>query len=270
MLIFLYGPDDYRREEKKRFIKEEFLKKCSGPLRQRFSEASLSIGRFDLSEDGGFEEFKNFTRSQSIFEIKKIVFLENALEIESPDELIKELKLFLENKNTTIVLSERGKPTKIFALLLEKPALAQEFRQLEGKDWEKFIRDSAKKFAVNLDPGALGFLASAYAGSSWGLVTEIQKLSSLGKEIITREDLEGTMLETIQDYWSVFNGLRSHEVGGRLFTLEKLFAAHEPAAKIFNILASIWKERVTELAEYDLKIKSGKLEYEEALVDAIL
>ncbi len=270
MIIFLYGPDDYRREEKRRSIKEEFLKKYSGPLRQRFSEASLSVGHFDLLEEDGFEKFRNFARSESLFEAKKIVFLENALEFEASDELVKELTSFLENKNTTIVLSEKGKPTKAFSALLEKPARAQEFRHLEGKDWEEFISDVAKKCEVQLDSSALGFLARMYAGNSWGLVTEIQKLSSLGKKNITQKDLEGTMLEALPDFWSIFNGLKSHEIGRRLFVLEKLFAVHEPAAKIFNILASMWKEKVSDFAEYDLKIKSGKLEYEEALVDAVL
>ncbi|MEK7507994.1 MAG: hypothetical protein AAB602_02840 [Patescibacteria group bacterium] len=260
MLIFLYGQDDYRREEKRRSIKEEFLKKYS----------SLSIGSFDLLEGGGFEEFKNFVRSQSIFEAKKIVFLENAFEIETPDALVKELVSFLKNKDTTIVLSESGKPAKAFASLLEKPALAQEFRQLEGKDWEKFIFDTAKKYNVVLDAPALEFLARVYNGNSWGLVTEIQKLSLLGKKGITKADLEGTMIETVPDFWAIFNGLKNSDITRRLFVLEKLFAAHEPAAKIFNILASLSKDRVSDFAEYDLKVKSGKLEYEEALVYAVL
>ncbi len=260
MLIFLYGADDYRREEKKRSVKEEFLKKYS----------NLSTGNFDLSEKNAFEEFKNFIRSQSIFETKKIVFLENAFDAEDQDMLAEELKALAENKNTTVVLSEKSKPLKAFSFLLEKPVLAQEFKNLEGADWEKFILNIAKKNDVRLDPGALAFLARAYAGNSWGLVTEIQKLSTLEKALIKKEDLEGTMLEALPDFWSVMNGLKSPEIGRRLFILEKLFAANEPAAKVFNILASMWKERVAEFAEYDLKIKSGKLEYEEILVDAML
>src|SRR3989344_1463956 len=260
MIIFLYGPDDYRREEKRSSIQEEFLKKYS----------SLSLGRFDVSSEDGFKEFKNFVRNKSLFEAKKIVVLESALEIDAPNELIKLIASFLGDKNTTIILSEKGKPTKAFSSLLEKPALAQEFRHLEGKDWEQFISGIAKKNEVVLDDSARLFLARVYAGNSWGLATEVQKLSSLGKKTIAKADLEGTMLEAAPDFWSVMNGLKSHEIGRRLFVLEKLFAAHEPAAKIFNILSSVWKERAREFADYDLKIKSGKLDYEEVLVSAVL
>ncbi len=260
MVIFLYGRDDYRREEKKRSIQAEFLKKYSG----------LAIGNFDIAEKEGLDDLRSFLKSQSIFEVKKIAFVENALQIETPDAFVKELAQFLKSKDTTIVLSENGKPTKSFSVLLEKPSLAQEFRPLEGKDWEKFVSDTAKKCGVALDGSAFAFLARTYAGNSWGLATEMQKLSLLGKKSITQKDLEKTMLEVMPDFWSVMNGLKSHEIGRRLFMLEKLFAVHEPAAKIFNMLASLRKERAREFAGYDLKIKSGKLEYEEALVDAVL
>ena len=261
MLIFLYGPDDYRREEKRRGIKDEFLKKYS----------NLSVGSFDLSEKDAFDEFKTFIKSQSIFETKKIAFIENAFEVEGEkDNLILELTSFLENKNTTVVISEKNKPLKAFSFLLEKPVLVQEFKNLEGKEWEQFILKTSKQQGIEFDITALGFLARNYTGNSWGVITEIEKLSSLGKTRIELKDVEGTMLEALPDFWSVMNGLKSHEIGERLFILEKLFAVHEPAAKIFNILSSMSKDRATDFADYDLKVKSGKLEYEEALVDAVL
>src|SRR3989344_3026139 len=249
MLIFLYGADDYRREEKRRGIKDEFLKKYS----------NLSVGNFDLSEKDMFSEFKNFIRSQSIFETKKIAFIENAFETEEEDDLVGELTSLLDNKNTTVVISEKSKPLKAFSFLLEKPVIAQEFKNLEGKEWERFILETSKQRGIELAVPALGFLARNYAGNSWGLVTEIEKLSSLGKTRIELKDVEGTMLEALPDFWSVMNGLKSREIGERLFILEKLFAAHEPAAKIFNILSSMSKDRASDFADYDLKIKSGKL-----------
>ena len=45
---------------------------------------------------------------------------------------------------------------------------------------------------------------------------------------------------------------------------------NDPAAKLFNILGSQWKEKTAQMAELDFAVKSGKLEYEEALVDLIL
>ena len=225
MIILLYGPDDYRREEKKHSIKEEFLKKYSG----------LSVGSFDFLEKEAFEEFKNFVKSQSIFETKKIVFVENAFEERDQKGIAEIFASLLENKNTTMVISEKGKPLKAFSFLLEKSFLVKDFPRLESKDFEKFISAIAKEHRVNLEAGALAFLARAFAGNSWGAATEIQKLSLLGKSVITQKDLEGTMIETLPDFWAVINSLKNPDIRERLFMIERLFAANEPAAKIFNV-----------------------------------
>ena len=157
-----------------------------------------------MAEKDSLGDFKNFVKSQSIFETKKVVFLENALEVESPDALVGELTPFLKSKDATVVLSEHGKPTKAFSELLKKPALAQEFRQLDGKDWEKFISDIAKKRGVVLDDSALALLARVYAGNSWGLVMEIEKLGFLGKKtsiyVVTKES--AVLLETAV-HWKI-------------------------------------------------------------------
>ena len=55
--------------------------------------------------------------------------------------------------------------------------------------------------------------------------------------------------------------------------MEKLFIAQEEPVKIFNIMASLSrlpKELLQEFADYDVKVKSGKLDYEEVLVDLAL
>ena len=59
----------------------------------------------------------------------------------------------------------------------------------------------------------------------------------------------------------------------RLVDLEILFGHQEEPVKIFNILATSYLNTVfslQKLADYDAAIKSGKLDYEEALVDLAL
>jgi hypothetical protein len=64
----------------------------------------------------------------------------------------------------------------------------------------------------------------------------------------------------------------SENIGQRLAILEKLLESGDPAM-IFNILAvspyadADWKKRI---ADYDASIKSGKLEYEEVLLELSL
>jgi len=132
-----------------------------------------------------------------------------------------------------------------------------------------WIIAEAKKLGVTLAPAATQFLAAVYAGNSWALATELEKLGSF-KKTVTREDLDAFDLEAAPNYWMLLNGLKSFDARVRLSTLEKLFAMNDAPAKIFNILASQWKEKTAQMAEFDFAVKSGKLEYEEALVDLVL
>ena len=60
------------------------------------------------------------------------------------------------------------------------------------------------------------------------------------------------------------------DLRGRLTALERMFAENEPPAKVFNIIAYQLPGRLEEMAAYDLAVKSGKMDYEEALLDLVL
>ncbi|MEK7138047.1 MAG: hypothetical protein AAB787_00920, partial [Patescibacteria group bacterium] len=202
MIIFLYGPDDYRREAKKREILAEFQKKRS----------DLGIGRFDLAGtrlrsgtelrrgEGSFDEFKEFLASQSLFQSAKLVMLDNAFELEA--KVLKKILLeVLENKNITVLMSEKDKPVKALDFLLKEPAVNQKFEHLEGKEWENFILKEAKRLSVKLTAGALRFLAGVYQNNSWGLVTELEKLAGLDRELVDVRDLEELGVEQAPVFW---------------------------------------------------------------------
>jgi len=255
MFIFLYGPDDYRRAQKKKWFIAEFVKKHSG----------LGLGYFDLEADDSADKLQEFVRSQSIFQKAKMAVIENASEME-PAKLSKLLKPFLNEKNTTVLLSERDKPVKALSFLIEKPSLSQKFENLDGSAWIDFVHSEAKRFGVELEDAAAQFLGTVYQGNSWALVTEIEKLSAL-KSSINKKDLDALDLEAAPNYWALLNGLKSYDVRTRLYALEKLFAINDPPAKIFNIIAAQAGEKIPRMAEYDLAVKSGKLDYEEVLLD---
>jgi DNA polymerase III delta subunit len=260
MIIFLYGPDDYRRVEKKRSIIAEFEKKRS----------SIGMDNFDFEDKNAIERFGQFARTQSIFEAAKLAVLENAFELEAP-KLAKLLKPFVERRDITILIVEKDKPVKALAFLLDKPTISQKFEQLAGAELIAFIKAEAKEREVNLSETAVQFLATIYETNTWALVTEIQKLSGFkGGAKIERKDLAVFDMGIAPNYWGLLNGLKSYEIKNRLYSFEKMLAANDPAAKIFNILASQWQEKTPHMAEYDLAIKSGKVDYEEALVDLLI
>jgi DNA polymerase III delta subunit len=269
MIIFLYGPDDYRRSEKKRSLIAEFSKKRS----------EIGLGTFDLEEKNALEPLAEFLKTQSIFETTKLAVLENAFELEAP-KLAKLLKPFIEEKSVTILIAEKEKPVKALAFLLEKPTISQKFETLAGAELSAWIGAEAKKNGVTLTPAASQFLASVYGADTWGLVTELQKLSGFGTGVgnastaarkpLDKKDLDVFDLEVAPNYWGLINGLKNFDIKNRLYAFETMLASNDPPAKIFNILASQWQEKTPHMAEYDLAVKSGKVDYEEALVDLLI
>ncbi len=261
MIIFLYGPDDFRRDEKKKFTIEEFKKKHS----------AIALGFFDLLKEDQLLLFTEFIRAQSIFENSKLAVIEDAFE--EPvleDKLVKELKGVVNDKKLTVLFSERKLPTKKLNFLILQPSISQKFENLSGSEWQNFIIAESRKLGMSLEPGALALLSNVYQNNTWGLVTELQKLGNLGHLRITELDLEKLSLESVPNYWAVLNGLNNRNISSRLSALHELLSKNEPPPKIFNILASQWREKASEMASYDLMVKSGKLEYEEALVDLII
>ncbi len=278
MVIFLYGADDYRREEKKKWYIKEFEKKYSG----------LSVRAFNFAEKegGAIEEFKGFARAQSLFpappglglasggESKKLAIMENIYEAEEA-KLYVALRDVVAKKTTIVLCSERGKPPKALDFLSEEPvrqgspqaATVEGFDYLTGYGWEMFVRGRAEKLGLEFSDFAFKFLAAVYQNNTWGLVTELQKISNLKKGLVDKKDLAGLDLEIAPDYWNLINGMKNSDLRIRLAALEKLLAIGDPPPKIFNILASGWREKIPRMAEYDLKVKSGKLDYEEALLD---
>jgi DNA polymerase III delta subunit len=273
MIIFLYGSDDYRREQKKRWYKKEFEKKYSG----------LSVRAFDFSDEKGdaLEDLRGFVRAQPLFsttggqagasggESKKLAVLENLYEVKEEDlgDVLREVAA---KKATIVLCSEKDKPASVLSFLLEAPATAERFEYLTGYEWEMFMRERAKKLGLEFSDFAFKFLAAVYQNNTWGFITELQKISSLKRGLVDKKDLAGLDLEIAPDYWNLINGMKNSDLRIRLAVLEKLFAMGDPPPKIFNILASGWREKIPQMAEYDLRVKSGKLDYEEVLLDLVL
>jgi len=264
MIVFLYGPDDYRRAQKKKEIIAEFRKKHS----------DLGLGFFDSENQNVLDDLASFARNQSIFEDKKLAVFTNAFEIEDK-KLAKALLPLAKEKSTTVLISEREKPVKALAFLIQKPPFTQKFENFLGAEWDAFIKREAKNIGLALADDAARFLGAVYQGNSWALVTELQKLAALkiptesaGANVaVHKNDLDAFGLETTPNYWALLNGLKSYDMRARLSALETLFSINDPAPKIFNIFSAQAGEKLPRMAAYDIAIKSGKLDYEEALLD---
>lgn len=262
MIIFLYGPDFYRRQEKLKTIIADYKR----------GHSSFAAEKFDLGSEGELSRLKDFSGGRSLFDDVKLAIVSGGMSLEGAAEkdFIKLLKDNLNTKEVTFLVGADKKPIKNFRFLLEDPVLREEFENLDSSKFRNFLNQQAKQRNLFFDRGSEDLLLSVYAGDSWGLVTELDKLALLNEKKINSAVLKNH-LETfssinifilIQEFYS------SSRPAARLVLLDQLLSQGEDAGKIFNILAAfygdaLWKNRV---ADYDWAVKSGKMDYEEALL----
>lgn len=264
MIIFLYGPDSYRRQEKLKEYVERYKSKYS----------ALSLSHFYLNEEMDLEKLKSFSKSQSLFESSRVCAVWGAGDLEGKPEkeLINLLKENLKSKDLTLIINEEKKPTKEFSFLLKEPVIAHKFENLTGGELKDFLEKEIRKRGLALDRESQDLLMAAYNGDTWGLVTELDKLSLLNEKKITAGILESHLNAFLpENIFNFINRIRnSRRVSDRLSALEELFMRSEDPAMIFNMIAvspyadKKWKEAV---ADYDAAVKSGKLEQKEVLTD---
>ena len=166
----------------------------------------------------------------------------------------------------------------IFKFMEAKKSFStEEFKELKGESWQFFIQKEAKERKLSLASAAINFLAEAFAGDGWGLINELNKLVLLSKNSpIDAKDLKqigGYQYQSPNIFGFINAVIENWPLSQRITALEKLFIGQEEPVKIFNILASLKRlpnKLIQKLADYDVMVKSGKLDYEEVLLDLAL
>lgn len=252
MIIFLYGPDSYRRLQKQKEITSQYKNKHS----------SLTIDKFDLDEDGEDSRLKDFIESRSLFDSYKLAVISNLLIYETnritDNNLYDIVSRYIGTKEVALLVSEANEPKKEWKFLLEKPVISQQFDNLTTEQFKKFISGEAGKRNLILKQEILNSLANQHEGDTWGLITELDKLALLA----SHSPPPASQLR--YDFFSLINKLSRGGFSERLKALEILLNK-EDSAKVFNVLAYSGNKK--KFAEYDLAVKSGKLDYETALLD---
>ena len=249
MLMYLYGTDSYRRSKKLAEILSAYTTK----------HGAITHEAFFMQEKGALDRLREFLGNQSLFGNVRLAVVYHPDEAEGSAKLLKESS---EDKTKTIVVISDKKLPKEFSFLLKKPALTQEFEALREAEFYAFIKKEALERGATLTPETLRMLAEALPGDMWGIVTNLEKIA-----------LGGEVNATIQTpaFFPLVQALKKQgDIRSRLRALGHLLETEEPAA-VFNVTASIADPALKiKMADYDIAIKSGKLEYEEALLDLAL
>lgn len=249
MIIYLYGLDSYRRLQKLNSVISEY----------RAKHSALTVDHFDLTEEGSLERLKDFSGGQSLFGETKLGAV-HGLE-DAGKEIADFLKLAAEKKSITLAISTDEKPKKEFDFLLKRPVIAQEFSPLKTAELTLFIKKEMAARDIKPNVALTEDLIASYGGDTWGIVTELDKIALGGK-------FEAEI--AVPQFFSLIQRVKSGPLASRLSALAYLLENEEPAA-VFNVTASIADpELKVKMADYDVAIKSGKLEYEEVLLDLVI
>lgn len=267
MIIFLFGEDSYRRGQKVKELTDAYKKK----------HPSIDMAVFDLEEDSeDWQKARDFLGQPSMFADAKLVVIKEAQSV-GEKEWIKTLKKQVEAEKVFVIISDGKRPRKDFGFLATSPVKFQEFGELEGPSLSVFFKQEAKLRLLDFSEEAKRFLLASVSGSggrSAFLVNELEKiyLGGFGPEI-SKKDIEDIVRfetrETVFRASSVILGERSPL--RRLAVLEGMLSGGEASSYVFNSLGfQVRGKTALKLADYDVSVKSGTLEYEEALTDFVL
>lgn len=255
MLITLYGADSYRRLRKLREIINAYTLK----------QGNFSKERFSLAQDPSWESLQSFLSNQSMFSTKKLIILDEPFEFGEPKALKELLKQYVESKDTTIVINTTKKHPTTFKFIEEAPNKFEEFSLLKGRELINFIKKESDALKIPLSMEQLNSIATTIGSDTWKIATELEQTAlRRGKTMNTGS------LWTPAEYFPSLNALkRGHTVKEKLIALEKLIGERgEDPGRVFNGLAYQLKDanEAQIYADYDVAVKSGKLEYEEVLL----
>ncbi len=262
MIITLYGSDAYRRRKKLNELIAQFIEK----------RTHLALEVVHGEEDGALERAEAFWGTSSLFQDAKLLVIKQTLDTADNARFKKFLKKVssssVSDTEATLVLSLDTKQiTKEFSFLKEKPNRTQEFSYLLGSKFTTFVQGEATLRNTTIEKDALEYLAGAFAGDSWGAIQELEKLALLKPMPISLAVLKNCGVQVEGDFFSYISGWFRKPVPGRLLNLEKLLASKNDPAKVFNVLAYQDSNMLRRFADYDVEIKSGRLEYDEALLE---
>lgn len=266
MVTYLYGPDSLRRN-----VKLAELLRC------------LEEGRVSERMDADVEEnpdawrsVKDFCRQQSIFGGSKIAIVREGGSL-ADKEWIRFLKEEIEDLSVNLFVLDRGKPLKALNFLLGKPSSSYEFEELAGRNLSLFVVEEAKKRRFAFSPDALsfflGYLSGKKEGRSWIAVSEIEKAGFLGNTVVSLEDVNKiSSFPDFDEVWALSRKIIGSERWvEKIVFLERLFLEGADSGHVFNSLAlQAGGKEIARLAAYDISVKSGKLDFPEALLDFVL
>lgn len=263
MLILLSGDNEFERSRYANALADEFIKK----------HGNLGVQKFSFP-DNTVMEVADYVRNFSFFNpIKLCIFhdFDSGVIVKSDFKNFLDLLDSVKKDESNVILISTTKFPIEFKSLLSEASISKEFSIPENKSLIEFIQKEAKRKNLIISDSDASSIIDAFGNDLNGMVNEIERLS-LSREKIKKDEYSGYEL------FPVVSKLRySRSLAEKMFYLEIIFSYLDAdAGHAFNLLGAAAPKSVnaedwySSFADYDVAVKSGDLNYEEALLDFAL
>lgn len=281
MIIFLYGQDSYRINQKlNELIHGYKIKNPSG----------LNLIKLDLAENT-LEDFFEAIKSSSLIPEKKLIILKNILSAKGPlrqssseasetspkggkadpeallnffqpkadpplgdgtpgKPLAEKSQNLNKRDDVILIIIASGEPnkSKLFEYLIKKPNQAQNFKLLKEYEIKSWARQFSDSLGIDLTGEALDFLISNCGIDLWQLDSEIRKLADFSakggkiKGVVSKSQVEELMIPSVNyKIFELTDALAKRDKKRALGALFRALDNGEKPTELLGILA--WQIR---------------------------
>lgn len=163
--------------------------------------------------------------SQSLFNLPKVIFLKRPYKNKDRENLIPFLLEYLKNNSSdSVVIWEDQKISSItkYVKYFKINNTLREYNKLTKPSFNKYAKELALDYGMNISPSLITLLSQYSNFDTERLENNILKLKLLGKESISKEDIQFLIQDTLeQDIWKLLDEMNSKD-GKPLIVLEKI------------------------------------------------
>jgi DNA polymerase-3 subunit delta len=222
MIIFLFGPDNYRSQQRLNDIKKQFIRRQD---KNGWNVSEISVA--DLTPD----EIRKRILSSGLFAEKRMIIVKELLSkkfsakdiktIEPVlDELLKIIKKTQKDQDNVLIFLEQEIKEKDFNpllpdlkkiySLLKKEKYAEEFKLLSPAEVKIWIKRILNKEGLSIETDAADWLIAANQNNLWSVKNELDKIIALSSEkkdkTIKLKDFNSNTVPNIeQNIWKLID-----------------------------------------------------------------
>ena len=176
MILFLYGEDSFRLQQRLNFLKQGFIKK--------YDSTGLSVEVLD-GENLKIEDFRKAVLSQGLLSKKRFIIIKNIFKVSAS---VKEniIDIWDEISDDVILVFTAKKipgNEKVLSKKLKKADKVEVYNPLKGMQIHRFVQQEIKKLGGTIDRDAENYLVQAIGDDLWRMSQEINKLVNFNKRV---------------------------------------------------------------------------------------